>query len=76
MIVSESIFKPGDTFSIELLDMRPWPRFKAWLMRRPPPMTTVYMQIKNTTQSDMSVTVYGNALWVKQVVKGLPAETR
>lgn len=73
--MTESIYKPGDTLSIELLDMRRWPRFKAWLMRRPPPMTTLYMQIKNTTHSDVSVTVYGDVLWVKQVVKALPAET-
>lgn len=73
--MDKPIYKPGDTISMELLDMRRWPRFKAWLLRRPPPMTTVHLQIKDTTYSDVSVTVDGNAIWVKRVVKGLPAET-
>lgn len=30
----------GDSFylTIPMLDMRPWPRFKAWMLRRPPPV--------------------------------------
>ena len=59
--VSDNIYQHGDRLTVSRLDMRRWPRFKNWVLRRPAPTVS-----DNYTVVDMS----GTAMTIKPIAQG------
>lgn len=58
-----STFQKGDIIQMQVPDERWWPRFKAWVLHRPPPTQMALMEIKDTVTSAFP-TADGQALWI------------